>query len=235
MKKEENYLFQGFTQKATDFLRDVRFHNSKDWYEENKEAYREYLLKPFQQLVMELSGLMASLDPQVDTRPAVDKTISRIRRDTRFSRDKTLYRDTMWISFRRPAEDWKLNPVYFFEISPAWYRYGMGFYSAPKASLDRLRELIDDNDREFLRLMDIFNRQKLFKLEGDNYKRILDREKPPEVLEWYQKRDLYICRTSTAVEALFSSRLISELTDGFMFLKPFYDFLWRLTVESRAV
>lgn len=98
-------------------------------FEANKYDYQEYLLKPFKQLVNDLGCFMLSIDPLLETTPAVDKTISRIYRDTRFSKDKTPYKSSMWFSFRRPGRDSKEDPVYFFEISGDRYCYGMGFFS----------------------------------------------------------------------------------------------------------
>lgn len=128
----KEYQFKGFSPEALHFLIDIRTNNSKAWYEEHKPDYRQLLLIPFQNLVSDLSGSMLNIDPQFITTPAVDKTISRIYRDTRFSKDKSLYRDSMWLTFKRPITDWKEVPAYFFEITPQNYRYGMGFYIAPK-------------------------------------------------------------------------------------------------------
>jgi uncharacterized protein (DUF2461 family) len=43
--------FTGFSQEALDFLQNVKKNNNKAWFEENKDVYQKYLLKPFQSLV----------------------------------------------------------------------------------------------------------------------------------------------------------------------------------------
>jgi uncharacterized protein (DUF2461 family) len=50
--------FTGFVPEALEFLRDIRFHNSKTWYESHKPEHRRLLLEPFQKLVADLSGVM---------------------------------------------------------------------------------------------------------------------------------------------------------------------------------
>jgi hypothetical protein len=53
-------------------------------------------------LVGALGEFMLSIDPWFEVTPAVDRTISRIYCDTRFAKDKSPYKTTMWITFKRP-------------------------------------------------------------------------------------------------------------------------------------
>jgi len=128
--------FQGFSPKTLTFLQEVHRNNSKTWFEQNRDTYVRYVLDPLQALVTDLSEGMLSIDPLLETRPAVNKTISRIHRDTRFSKDKSLYRDCMWITFKRPSKEWKDAPAFFFELKPDGYRFGMGYYS-PSSTVAR--------------------------------------------------------------------------------------------------
>lgn len=89
--------FDGFSQEAPRFLLENRMNNSKEWYEEHKHVYRKYVYEPFVELVKELSPAMKEIDSSIITVPS--KIISRVRRDTRFTKDKTLYRDNAWIVF----------------------------------------------------------------------------------------------------------------------------------------
>ncbi len=223
-----NNQFIGFSPQTLDFLRNVRENNSKAWFEENKQIYRECLLKPLQNPVAELGEAMLDIDPAFETRPAIDKTISRIYRDTRFSIDKSLFKNNMWITFKRPSKDWKDTPCYYFEIFPDWYRYGMGFYSASKNTMDQFREAIDDNPPKFLNVISFFKDQNLFQLEGEKYKRLIKNDHPSEIQEWYQWKSFYLACNKKIDGILFSSKLIDELIFGFMILKPLYQYLIKL-------
>lgn len=131
--------FKGFSQESLDFLGNLKANNNRMWYEANRQVYINCLLEPLQNLVVDIGAFMLTIDPYLEVTPAIDKTISRIYRDTRFSRDKSPYKSTMWITFKRPNKEWKDAPAFFFEISPDSYRYGMGFYSAGKKTMDRFR------------------------------------------------------------------------------------------------
>lgn len=54
------------------------------------------MLGPLQNLILDMSLFMLTIDPDFEISPAVGKTISRIYRDTRFSRDKSPYRSTIY-------------------------------------------------------------------------------------------------------------------------------------------
>ena len=104
--------FTGFKPEAIQFLNNLGMDNTKAWFEDHRADYTEYLLEPMKNLVIDLTGAMHSIDPGFETRPLVDKTISRIYRDVRFSRDKSPYRTNMWIVFKRRVTDWKDYPAF---------------------------------------------------------------------------------------------------------------------------
>lgn len=171
MNTIENNTFQGFLPETFKFLLELEFNNNKPWFEENKPDYLKYVVEPFKQLVKELSNFMLAIDSGFETRPEISKTISRIYRDVRFSKNKTPYKSSVWITFRRVGREWVLDPCFFFEITPHLYRYGMGFYTTSKETLNRLREMIDAEDPEFLEADRLYRSQDVFTMEGERYKK----------------------------------------------------------------
>lgn len=230
--------FNGFAPEAVRFLGDLRANNNKPWFEDHKDRYQLYLLRPFQALVAELAGFMLTIDPEFITVPAVNKTISRIYRDTRFSKDKSLFRSSIWLTFKRPSIDWKEAPAYFFEITPEWYRYGMGFYSASKVFMDRFRQAIREEPEVFRGVTAFYRGKQPFTLEGEVYKRLLAPDLTEDLQQWYQRKNLCLTVNRSPDSLLFSKALLAELLEGFSMIAPFYQFLWelkhRLEAEERA-
>ena len=218
--------FTGFTNKTFEFLIQLGFNNNKSWFEENKVIYKKFVLNPFQELVNDLSPFMLSIDRNFITAPLVDKTISRIYRDVRFSKDKSPYRNSVWLTFKRSIKEWKNSPAYYFEISPEGWRYGMGFYDVEKSTMDKFREMIDKKPSEFLKAI-AFYKKSAFTLQGDKYKKFLDPSKPLEVQEWYQRKFFYLTDNGPIEDILFSPDLVNKLLEGFGLLKPLYTFLWK--------
>ena len=219
-------MFKGFTIDTISYLNGLKENNNKQWFEENRDKYREFLLAPMEELVLELQPVMLSIDSLLEVKPK--KTISRINRDVRFSNDKSPYRSNMWIAFKRVYQDWKAEPVYFFEVFPDYYRFGMGFYSIPKETLYKLRGMIDENKKEFTKIYSLYNRQTTFKIEGDKYKRIINPSLRSELNEWYQRKEIYFTCNREIDTRLFSYELIDDITAGFKLLEPMYDFFLSL-------
>lgn len=232
MSDKSGKVFSGFYPESLQFLIDVRMNNSKEWFEANRKNYEKVLLKPFQSLVMDLGRDINAIDTLLDITPSVNKTISRIFRDTRFSKDKSLYRSTMWITFKRMQKEWRDSPTFFFEISPESYRYGMGFYSASSDSMDIFREMIDKNPKEFLDAISFYSGQKEFVVEGDRYKKLLNKDKPAEIQEWYNRKNLYIVRNCNSVQRLFEKELVEDLIQGFNLISPVYHYLCKVDARK---
>ena len=225
--------FTGFSQKTLEFLKHLFENNNKAWFENHRSAYERHLLNPMKTLVSDLAEFMLSIDPYFEVTPAVNKTISRIYRDTRFSWDKSPFRSNMWIVFKRPRKDWMDAPGYFFEIFQDGYRYGMGFYQASKQTMDRFRESIDDDPKSFLEAISLFNDADVFQIEGEEYKRILDPDKPDALQAWYQKKSFCLIHNSSIDKRLFSDQLIRDMEAHFQMAAPFYHYLAKIKFASK--
>jgi uncharacterized protein (TIGR02453 family) len=218
--------FQGFSPEAIRFLVGNKQRNSKPWFESHRDQYELLLLNPFRQLIQELTPAMLAVDPDFDLRPAINRTISKVYRDTRFSRDKSLFRDTMWLVIRRLGEDWKTTaPAFYFEIMPDGYRYGMGFYEASRVIMDSFREAIDEKTQAFTKVIAFLDRSDRYTLNGESYKRLLPSNHSEVIQTWYQRKTFYLSCERSHDAILFSSKLAGELIEGFEILAPLYRFI----------
>jgi uncharacterized protein (TIGR02453 family) len=226
---EQQRCFEGFSQKTLKFLKGLEANNNKKWFEAHKDEYQDYVLQPLRNIVTDLGELILDIDPLFEITPAVNKTISRIYRDTRFSKDKAPFRSIVWIVFKNQGRDWAtLVSGYFFELSPNSYRYGMGFYNAAPAIMSKFREMIDADPKEFLQAISFFAKQKTFVLEGEKYKKIFDKNKPKEIRNWYQRKNLYLVCNRKIDDILFSSKLVDDLVSGFNLIAPLYHYLQKI-------
>ena len=223
--------FDGFSTNSFRFLRNLRENNYKEWFELHKSDYQDYILKPLQALASELGPFMLSIDPYFEVTPALNRTISRIYRDIRFSKDKSPYKTSHWITFKRPRKEWKDFPAYFFEISPNSYRYGMGFYSASRETMDNFRNNIDSNPQTFLSAISFYARQNIFTIEGEEYKRPLKADTSTELQDWYNRKNFYLVSNKQIEGSNINENLISDLVYGFEIMAPFYHYLCKIAVQ----
>ena len=132
--------FSGFSPEGLDLLIENRLQNSKPFYDEHKDAIKRLVQQPMADLILEISDAMREIDPLFVLVPS--KMISRVRRDTRYTRDKTLYRDHAWCTFCRPKNGYDARPCYYFEVMPDSWGYGAGYYRANPAELAVLRQFV---------------------------------------------------------------------------------------------
>lgn len=213
-----------FTQKSIDFLVENHLQNSRLWFNEHKADYSEYVLKPMQELVTALTPGMLKIDSEFITEPKVDKTISRIYRDTRFSKDKSLYRNNCWLTFMREKKLYMGMPAFWFEINPTGFGYGMGYYLASPQTMASIRKMICEDDELFGTAWAEFKKQAKFTLEGELYKKTKYPDKPEDLRNILDRKSISFNRYSPDFSSLFSDCLADELIRDYRLLAPMYDF-----------
>lgn len=216
--------FSGFSPEAQKFLHDLGVNNNKAWFEERRNEYETLILIPLRKLVMDLSTTMQEIDPELELRPVVNKTISRIYRDTRFSKDKSVFRTNMWINFKRPSPGWHDMPSWWIEIKPEGYTYGMGFYQASATTMQAFRDRIESDQAGFRQVIDFFPGRPRFRLEGDMYKRRFNYFLPEDIQKWYQRKNMYLICKRPNDEELYSEEFVPILIRRFRELAPLYQY-----------
>ncbi len=215
-----------FSQKTLDFLFENRLQDSRSWFAEHKKEYQSLVIEPLRQLVMDLSPTMLELDPEFQTEPKVDKTICRIWRDTRYTKDPSLYRDHMWIIFKRGGRMHGTDyPGIYFEINLDGFSYGCGFYHASTAYMNNLRTRILAGSTEFQAAQKAFLNQKIFQMEGDCFKRPRYGNRTPEEQIWLERRNISFNADNHDFSLLFSKELPGKLLEDLQLLFPVYRFL----------
>src|SRR5262249_16508112 len=91
--------FPGFPPEGIEFFARLMRNNRREWFQPRKAIFEEQVKQPMQELVAALNGELKKFAPEYVTDP--DKAVYRIYRDTRFSKDKTPYKDHVAASFYR--------------------------------------------------------------------------------------------------------------------------------------
>lgn len=227
----DNGGFEGFSVKTLELLNGIVHNNSKGWLEENRRVYETALLAPMKRLVADLAPVVGAIDPRIDIRPAVGRTISRIYRDVRFSSDKSPLRPNMWITFKRPGSDGLHIPTFYFDLAFDHWSYGMGFYSATPGWMRVFRQVILSRPEPFVAALSGIG--DCLVLEGECYSRPPVKSLPPGFLPEHKealspfldKKSFYWACRQDLGNILFSKELARCLSEGFRSLGPVYRFL----------
>ncbi|MCL2405377.1 MAG: DUF2461 domain-containing protein [Defluviitaleaceae bacterium] len=218
-------MFTGFTSKTIDFMWGLRLNNEKAWFEANKENFIQDFQTPMKALAKEVYEKLASKY----SKHGFAHKVSRIYKDARRVRDGEPYRCNMWFTIEKPSDEWTATPVFWFELSPDSWRYGLGYYQAKPITMAKFRARIDQHTQAFEKLIAPLKKQDEFALDGDDYKRIKTAPSP-HLADWYNKKSLILVHQQDNGEELFSSKLVERLVSGYKFLMPFYDYF--ITLDS---
>lgn len=221
-------MFTGFSPTTIEFLQGLKANNNKAWFLAHEEEYRQYLLEPMRDLVSDMAETMLDIDSEFETSPTVNKTISRIYRDTRFSRDKSMFRSNMWISFKRPGPGWQDEPGYFFEVAHDRYCYGMGLFQGTRETMERFRAALADKPAAFRKAIAFLADTPHLTLEGDQYKRVLNPAIPADLQTWFQRKTFYLFCNRQLDDRLFSGDFAGYLAEEFQRMAPLYRYIWRI-------
>ncbi len=222
-----------FSNETINFLFENRVMDSKVWFAEHRADYDRLVLEPMREIVNSLAPAMLSIDPLFICEPKVGRSISRIYRDTRFSRDKSFFRDVMWCVFIRDKKLYNGLPGFFFEFSPQGFRYGCGYYQASPETMDAMRGMIIADEKTYKAARKAYEKQSIFHIEDTKYKRSHFPEQPEEKREWLDQRSLDFIADSVDFDLLYSDKLADKLAADFKILAPMYNFM--MAAEARVI
>lgn len=162
-----------FTPALFDFLRDLREHNDREWFQRNKARYEEDARDPALRFIAAVAAPLHRISKHVvaDPRP-VGGSMFRIHRDTRFSADKSPYKTSIAMSFHHERGRHGAGPGYYLSLEPGESFAGGGVYMPDAPSLTRIRDAIVADSRGWGRVVDDAKLAPMFAPYGDVLKRV---------------------------------------------------------------
>ncbi len=100
--------FPGFSPDAVDFLAELRENNERSWFQPRKAEFDRLLREPMEALVTDLAERLAARG--IPLRADPKRSIFRIYRDTRFSKDKSPYKTHVAANFPWVDPDRRRGP-----------------------------------------------------------------------------------------------------------------------------
>lgn len=216
-------MFEGFSGEMIPFFLDLRFHNSRAFMDANRDRYRIFVREPFCRFIDDLGPRMQAMIPELEVRPA--KCLSRINRDTRFSRDKSPYRDHLWAAFRESGVSKEGMPFFWFEIRPEEVTWGVGLWGENTEAMDALRRRIEADPAGIERYFDLLD-EAGFCMAGPEWKK---KAAPPGVegrlKSLYLKKSVYFEKIGARMEWIYSPAITDRVFRDYAYLKPWYHLL----------
>jgi uncharacterized protein (TIGR02453 family) len=159
--------FTGFGPKALDFFKALGFHQSKEWFDENRALYETEVKAPLVALVEDLSAALHAKDIPLH---GSARSVFRLNRDIRFSKDKRPYKSNGGAVLSRDGT--KRSPgLLYIHVAPDGCFVASGFWQPEPEALLAMRRAIADDPKAFRRLARQLGEAGLSLSDGDALKR----------------------------------------------------------------
>jgi uncharacterized protein (TIGR02453 family) len=139
--------FPGFSKTGIGFLRDLKENNDREWFTPRKATFDAEVKMPMIDLVRAVHAEMMQFAPQYVG--DASKSIFRIYRDTRFSKDKTPYKTHIAAWMKHAARGKESGAGFYFSVSPETIEVAGGVYAPDPPTLLTLRQKIADDYEAF--------------------------------------------------------------------------------------
>lgn len=220
------------TSSTLEFLKDLKANNNRDWFTRNKNRYQSENLK----FISFADALLDELKKYDNIETASGKkSVFRIYRDIRFSKDKTPYKSHFSGSFTRATK--LLRGGYYFHIEPNNSFIGGGFWGPNSSDLLRIRKELASDASEFREILSSPTFIKYFgQLQGEKLKsapRGFDKQHPNIDLLQYKQ---FIVSKKMGNEDVLSENFYLKIVDVFNAMRPFFNYMSSvLTTDENGI
>lgn len=221
MSKNTSKQLALIPQSSFDFLKALKKNNDRDWFNANKDYYlRE--LQPIERFADELLSELNKHD--VIETPSGKKSLHRIYRDIRFSKEKTPYKTNWSGSFRRATK--QRRGGYYFHIEPGNSFIAGGFWGPNPEDLKRIREDISYDPLPLRKILKNKNFITMFStLQGEQIKTTPKGFDPNDpAIDLLRYKQFLVIRNFTDKEVL-NPHFSKEVVKTFLGMRPFFDYM----------
>ena len=213
----------GFGEGLFKFLRDLKKHNDREWFQRNKARYEAEAKDPMLRFIAAFGGPLAGISRQFEADPRpVGGSMFRIYRDTRFAKDKSPYKTHVAAHFphRGSGEDGVHGPGFYLHLEPGASFAGGGLWHPDPESLLKVRQAIAENPKAWKSV-----HKPGVEILGDALKRVPPGFDPAHPFaEDLKHKDFYV-GTSFGDAEVLSPRFLATVTTACRDAAPLVSFL----------
>jgi uncharacterized protein (TIGR02453 family) len=225
--------FTGFGPKALPFFKALKFHQSREWFEANRETYETAVKGPMGDLVEDVAERLRQA--KIPIKGDRKSSIFRIHRDVRFSANKDPYKTHAGVVLTRSGA--KNDPgLLYFHLSPEECFFAAGFYEPEPDQLARLRAAAARSPKAFKAMTAKLKKAGLALSAEDSLKRAprgFEAIDDPEIAAATRLRSM-VCLRPVAEAAIGSPLLVDDFCAFAADALPLLKWGWDAIVDSRS-
>jgi uncharacterized protein (TIGR02453 family) len=219
--------FKGFPKDFFAFFRELKTHNERAWFEDNKQRYRDSVQAPMSAFIEAMVPRMKKISKHFvcDPRPN-GGSMFRIYRDMRFAKDKRPYKENAACHFRHASGRGVHAPGFYMHFAPDEVLFGGGSWMPEPDALAKIRGAIAGKPTAWKKVVgDPAFRKQFDGVQGDALSR------PPRgfehdhpLIDDIKKKSFFALRRE-GVTLAQSSQLVGAVADTFRAASPLMKFL----------
>jgi uncharacterized protein (TIGR02453 family) len=225
--------FAGFGPKALPFFKALRFHQSREWFEANRETYESAVKGPMGDLVEDVAERLRQA--KIPIKGDRKSSLFRIHRDVRFSTNKDPYKTNSGVVLTRSGG--KNDPgLLYFHLSPEECFFAAGFYLPDSDKLGRLRAAAARAPKPFKAMTAKLKRVGMALSAEDSLKRAprgFEAIDDPEIAAATRLKSM-ICLRPVAEAAIASPALADDFCAFTADALPLLKWGWDALADSRS-
>ncbi len=207
------------------FLTNLAGNNNRDWFLDNKKDY-EMAQQNVVAFADDLLTQLQKIDTSLPNTVTGKKSVMRIYRDVRFSKDKTPYKNNFGIGFSSVGKNGNY-PGYYIQIQPNNSFIAGGYWMPEVAHLKAIRQEIDYNTIQFKEIIETPDFVNYFEglSQTDKLKTCpKGYSAENENIELLKLKSFTVFHSFTDKE-MMESKIITEMLSGLSLIYPLTNFL----------
>jgi uncharacterized protein (TIGR02453 family) len=223
--------FPGFEKDALKFLNTLSnpANNNKAWFDEHRNEYEIYLKEPMRNLIDTLSEKISKIDSDIVVNY---KSIFRINRDIRFSKNKAPYKSHYSAAFAFDRVKSSDIPQFYFHFNKDEFLFAAGQYSSDINYLKKIRKGIYSDfkyfrsiieNKKFIANFGSVNGESLIKLPKD-YGNIPTDKDGSLLIKYLKMKQYYVFKTYKP-EIILDENITEVITGNISLSLDFTKFL----------
>ncbi len=224
--------FKGFGPQALPFFKALAFHQTKEWFEQNREIYETQVKEPFGDLIDDVSAAFGKA--KLPLKGNRKSALFRLHRDIRFSKDKSPYKTHAGAVLTRSGGK-NDQGLFYIHVSPEECFTAAGFYAPEPPDLARLRRAIARAPKPYAKMIGALEKKQLALSDEYDVSR-LPREfadvTDPNVAAAIKKKSFIVTRPIRPAR-LKSSALVEDLVVFAKDALPLLQWGWAAIVDER--
>ena len=220
------------TKSNLDFLNLIKKKNNRDWFNEHKDRY----LNELKNLELFADNLLVELNKHdiIETLSG-KKSLHRIYRDVRFSKEKTPYNTHWGGGFKRATKSRRGS--YYYHLEPGNSFVAIGFWGPEPADLKRIRDEFSYDPKKIRSILKNKTFIKTFgELKGEQIKTSPKGfSADDEAIDLLRYKQFLLIKKFTDQEVL-DQNFIKTINETFKISRPFLDYMSEaLTTDTNGI